>query len=146
MATTVNSITIDRPAEDVFAVATDVTKTGRWFPGDVEEYWTTPPPHGVGSVRRAIITVMGRRAENDATVTEFDPPRRGVLVGSQQGVTWTGTVECAPTEGGTLLTFTFDARVSGAARLFMRPFLNWYSSSWKTGLANLKRMMESGEL
>ena len=85
MASVVNSITIDRPIEDVFAVVTDVTKTGRWFPADVEEYWTTPPPHGVGSVRHAIVTVGGRRAENDATVTEFDPPHRGVLVGNAAG-------------------------------------------------------------
>ncbi len=146
MASAVNSVTIDRSVEDVFAVVTDVTKTGRWFPADVEEYWTTPPPHGVGSVRHAIVTVGGRRAENDATVTEFDPPRRGVLVGTQQGVRWTGTIECTPVDGGTKLTFTFDAQAGMAMRLFMKPFMNWYSNAWETGLANLQRMMEAGEL
>jgi hypothetical protein len=136
--------------EDVFAVVTDVTKTGRWFPGDVEEHWVTPPPHGVGSVRHAVVTVMGQRAENDATVTEFDPPRRGVMAGAQQGVRWTATIECTPagagTEGGTELSMTFDAAAGGAMRLFLGPFMNWYGNSWTTGLANLKRMMESGEL
>ena len=146
MSTLVRSITINRPIEDVFAVATDVTKTGRWFPAQVEEYWKTPPPHGVGSIRHATATVMGRRSENDATVTEFDPPNRGVLVGEQSGITFVATIECSAEDAGTLLTATFDFTASGAMRLLVGPFLNWYGNMWDTGLANLKRMMESGEL
>ena len=46
MARTASSIVIARPIEDVFAVLTDVEKTGRWFPGDVTEWWTSDPPHG----------------------------------------------------------------------------------------------------
>ncbi len=146
MARQTHTVTISRPIEEVFAVVTDVEKTGLWFPGDVREFWTTPPPHGVGSVRHAVVTVMGRRSENDATVTEFDPPHRGVMAGKAQGVRWTGTIECQPVPDGTKLDFTFDASANRAMRLFMRPFMNWYSKSWKTGLANLKRMMEAGEL
>ncbi|MBA3741106.1 MAG: hypothetical protein H0W98_08195 [Chloroflexi bacterium] len=52
-------VEIRRPIEDVFAFLTDVTLTGRWYPAKVEEWWTTAPPHGVGSVRRARVTVMG---------------------------------------------------------------------------------------
>lgn len=59
-----HAIEIERPIEDVFAVATDVTLTGRWYPADVEEWWVTPPPHGVGSVRRARVKVLGRATEN----------------------------------------------------------------------------------
>jgi carbon monoxide dehydrogenase subunit G len=146
MATLVRSTTIARPIDEVFAVVTDVTNTGKWFPGDVVETWTTPPPHGVGSVRRAVFPAMGRRMENDATVTEFDPPHRGVLVGAQQGISWTGTVECTAVDDGTRLVFTFEAKASGAMRLLLGPFMNLYGNSWTTGLVNLKRMMESGEL
>ena len=146
MAKQVNSIVINRPIEDVFAVTTDVTKTGRWFPGDVVETWTTPPPHGVGSIRHAVVTVMGQRSENDATVTLFEPPRRGVLEGEQAGVRWIGTVECTPVDGGTKLDFTFEAHASGAMWLLLGPFMSWYRTAWDTGLANLKRMMEAGEL
>ena len=53
MSKVTNRITIVRPIDDVFAVLTDVEKTGRWFPGDVEERWTSSPPHGVGSTRHA---------------------------------------------------------------------------------------------
>lgn len=142
----VNSVVINRPIEDVFAVVTEVTNLERWFPGDAKERWLTPPPHGVGSVRRATVTMMGRRSENDAMVTEFDPPRHGVMAGERSGLRWTGTVDCTPVEGGTRLDFTFDANASGAMRLLMGPFMSWYRRSWDTGLANLKRMLEAGEL
>ena len=81
MASVTNRITIKRPIEDVFAVLTDVTKSGRWYPAKVEEWWTTPPPHGVGSVRRARVEVVGRGIENDAIVTRYDPPRLAAMKG-----------------------------------------------------------------
>ena len=37
----VHSVVIARPIDDVFAVLTDVTLTGRWYPADVEEWWLT---------------------------------------------------------------------------------------------------------
>ena len=49
MSNVTNRITIQRSIEDVFAVLTDVEQTGTWFPGDVEEHWTSPTPRGVGS-------------------------------------------------------------------------------------------------
>ena len=42
-----SSIVIVRPIEDAFAVLTNVENTGKWFPGNVKEWWTSPPPHGV---------------------------------------------------------------------------------------------------
>jgi carbon monoxide dehydrogenase subunit G len=146
VASLTRSVTIDRPIEDVFAVVTDVTKTGRWFPGDVVETWTTPPPHGVGSIRHAVVTVMGRRAENDATVVEFDPPHRGVMAGEQQGVKFQATITCAEVAEGTRLQMDFEAKAGGAMRFFIGPFMNWYGNAWTTGLANLKQQMEAGEL
>ena len=59
MARMAVGVTIARPIEEVFAVLTDVEKTGTWFPGNVEEHWTSPPPHGVGSSRHAVVTVKG---------------------------------------------------------------------------------------
>jgi uncharacterized protein YndB with AHSA1/START domain len=74
MSSVINSITIRRPIEDVFAVLTDVEQSGKWFPGNVEEHWTSPAPHGVGSTRHAVVTMLGRRTENDAMATEYQPP------------------------------------------------------------------------
>ena len=140
------STTIRRPIEDVFAVLTDVENTERWFPADVHEWWITPPPHGVGSVRRAAVTTLGRRQENDATVTEYDPPRRGVLRGEQSGMSWTAALDFAPANDGTRVDVRIDAQARGAMGLALRPFLWWYRRSWEKGLATFTRMMEAGEL
>ena len=43
MSSVTNHITIQRPIEDVFTTLTDVENAGTWFPGDVEEHWTSPP-------------------------------------------------------------------------------------------------------
>ena len=67
-----------------------MSKTGRWFPGDVEERWTSPPPHGVGSTRHAVVTMFGRRSENDAVTTAYDPPFRAAMQGTnaERAVSW----------------------------------------------------------
>ena len=69
---TTHAIDIERPIEDVFAVLTNVEFTGRWYPAKVEEWWTSPPPHGIGSTRRARTWVLGRPMENDAIVIPPD--------------------------------------------------------------------------
>ena len=146
MARASASITIARPIEEVFAVLTDVEKTGRWFPGDVEEHWTSPPPHGLGSTRHAVVMAMGRRTENDATVTEYDPPRRGVMAGTSQGVNFTAAFDFAEAGGGTSVAMTFITDARGMMKLLIRPFTAWYGRAMQRGLENLKRMMETGEL
>ncbi|MBI3764604.1 MAG: hypothetical protein HY260_22415, partial [Chloroflexi bacterium] len=73
MPTVSNSITTARSIEDAFSVLTDVEMTGPWFPGTVEEHLASPPPHGVGSTRHRVVTIFGRRTENDPVGAEYDP-------------------------------------------------------------------------
>ena len=139
-------ITIMRPIEDVFAVLTDVEQTGRWFPGDVEERWTSPPPHGVGSTRHAVVRMFGRQQENDAVATEYDPPRRAAMRGTSPNAPFLVELDFAPVDGGTRVDVTTSLSLSGPARLIGPLFLWFYGRSWRIGLENLKRLMESGQL
>jgi len=139
-------VVIERAIEDVFAVLTNVESTGRWFPGDVEEHWTSAPPHGVGATRHAIIRSFGRVTENDAVATEYDPPRRAVMEVTAPNATATVTLDFARHGTATEVTATTDFDFRGAMRLFGPPFARWYGRSWATGLTNLKRLMEAGEL
>jgi uncharacterized protein YndB with AHSA1/START domain len=146
MAGVTSSISIRRPVEDVFAVLTDVEKTGRWFPADVEEHWITPPPHGVGSRRRAVITLFGRRMENEAEAIEYDPPRRAAMRGTSPNAPFVVTLDFKPIDDGTRVEVTSKIELRGPAR-FASPLVTWlYARGWSRGLANLKRMMEAGEL
>jgi uncharacterized protein YndB with AHSA1/START domain len=141
-----NSITIRRPVQDVFAVLTDVEKTGTWFPGNVKESWTSPPPHGVGSTRHAVVTTMGRRTENDAVVTEYRPPHRAVMQGTSPNAPFVVRLTFTPDGDGTRVDVASELGLTGPMRI-LGPLIGFvYGQGWARGLANLKRMMESGTL
>jgi uncharacterized protein YndB with AHSA1/START domain len=141
-----HTVVIRRPIHEVFAVLTDVTLTGRWYPADVEEWWVTPPPHGVGSVRRARVRFLGRATENDAVVTVYDPPRHAALKGRSASAPFEATLAFEPAEGGTRGDVETTFQLSGPMRFIGPLFIGSYERGWDRGLANLKRMMEAGEL
>jgi carbon monoxide dehydrogenase subunit G len=141
-----SSITINRPIEDVFAVLTNVENTGKWFPGDVKEWWTSPPPHGLGSTRRARVKMGLMTTENDAVTTVYEPPHRAGLKGMSKNAPFEAMLTFEPVDGGTRVESNIDLFMRGPAKLFGGMFTRWYGNSWDQGLVNLKRMMESGEL
>lgn len=146
MSSVTKGISIHRSIEDVFAVLTDVEKTGIWFPGDVEEHWTTPPPHRVGSTRHAVVRMGGRRTENDAVVTEYDPPYRAAMAGTSPGAPFVATLVFGREGEGTRVEVTTEFDLRGALRIAGPFFTAWYGRAWAKGLETLKRLMESGEL
>jgi Polyketide cyclase / dehydrase and lipid transport len=146
MSRITNRVTIRRRIEDVFAVLTDVEKAGVWFPGDVEEHWTSPPPHGVGSTRHAIVRMGGRRTENDAVVTVYDPPRRAAMAGTSPNAQFVATLVFKREGEATAVEVTTELRLRGPSRIAGPFFAAWYGRAWARGLETLKRLMESGEL
>ena len=146
MSSVTTSTTIGRPIEDVFAVLTNVENTGKWFPGNVEEHWTSPPPHGVGSTRHAVVTVLGRRTENDAVTTEYQPPHRAVMEGTSPNAPFVVTLICAPDGDGTRIEVTSEIGLRGAMRILGPLVSAMYGQAWARGLVTLKRLMESGAL
>jgi uncharacterized protein YndB with AHSA1/START domain len=147
MANTLHSsIIIERPIEDVFAVLTNVENTGTWFPADVQEWWTSPPPHGVGSTRRARVKMGLIATQNDAVVTVYEPPHRAGMKGTSRNAPFEVMLAFEPVAGGTKVESTIDLLMRGPAKLLGGMFTRWYGKSWDQGLVNLKRMMEAGEL
>ena len=147
MASSVHSsITINRPIEDVFAVLTNVENTGKWFPGDVKEWWTSPPPHGLGSTRRARVKMGFIATENEAVATVYEPPHRAGMKGTSKNAPFEAMLIFAAVEGGTRVETDVEIFMRGPAKLLGGMFTRWYGKSWDRGLVNLKRMMEAGEL
>lgn len=146
MARSPTRIIIRRPIEDVFAVLTDVENTGTWFPGNVEEHWTSPPPHGVGSTRHAVVTTLGRRTENDAVATEYQPPFRAVMQGTSPNAPFVVTLIFATDGDATTVEVTSEIALRGPAKIAGPLVAILYGRAWARGLANLRRLMESGEL
>ncbi len=141
-----SSITINRPIDDVFAVLTNVENTGKWFPGKVAEWWTSPPPHGVGSTRRARVKMGLMTTQNVAVTTVYEPPHRAGIKGTSKNAPFDAMLTFQPVDGGTRVECNIDFSMTGAAKLFAGVFIRWYGKSWDQGLINLKEMMEAGEL
>ena len=141
-----SSIVINRSIDDVFAVLTNVENTGKWFPGDVKEWWTSPPPYGVGSTRRARVKMGLMTTENEAVTTVYEPPHRAGIKGTSKNAPFDAMLTFEPVDGGTRVASNIELSITGAGKLFGGIFARWYQKSWDQGLANLKRMMEAGEL
>jgi len=146
MSSVTNSTSIRRPIEDVFGVLTNVENTGTWFPGNVEEHWTSPAPHGVGSTRHAVVTVLGRRTENDAVATEFQPPHRAVMEGTSPNAPFLVALMFTRDGDSTRVEVTSEVRLRGAMRILGPVVAVVYGRAWARGLARLKELMESGQL
>jgi uncharacterized protein YndB with AHSA1/START domain len=139
-------ITIARPIEDVFAALTDVERTRMWFPWDVEEHWTSPPPVGIGSTRHAVIRMGRRRSENDAIVTEFDPPHRAAIRGTSANAPFDAVLAFEPVGHGTRVDVTLEFAFRGPLRIAGPPFAWWYGRAWRRGLKQLRQLMETDQL
>ncbi|MEO6578744.1 MAG: SRPBCC family protein [Candidatus Limnocylindria bacterium] len=139
-------VQIRRPVEDVFAVMTNVELTGRWFPARVEEWWTTEPPRGVGSIRRARVMVFGRPVENDAVVTAYEPPQLAAMKGLSRNSPFEVTLRFEPADGGTLVSVDSAFHLTGVMKVIGPLFVRSYERAWARGMVSLKRMMEAGDL
>lgn len=143
------SVTIARPAEDVFAVLTDPTQSPRWSANAIEAEIITPGPPGVGSRRRAVTRgPFGGTMENVMEVTELQPDRKVALklVSAPWGGTGRTWYTFTPVDGGTRVDWTWEMEPAGAWKLIIRPLMAIFGRVFQRDLDHLKRMMESHQL
>jgi uncharacterized protein YndB with AHSA1/START domain len=141
------SVTILRPAGDVFAVLTDVGNAARWSSA-LEEELLTPGPLRVGSRRRAAVPgFAGRTMENEMELTELVPDRRLAMHGVA-GFPFPVRIvaELEPADGSAVLRWTTWLEPGGLMRLLGPVLAASYKRSFGRDLARLKSMMESGAL
>ena len=67
------SITIDKPADEVFDFVADMSNNPRWQKGQVSCQWTSPPPIAVGSTYDQVAKFAGRTIKSSFRVSEFEP-------------------------------------------------------------------------
>ena len=139
------SVTISRPLEEVFAVLTDPETTPKWSASAVEERWITPGPPAIGSRRLAVTQLMGRRSQNIAEVTAYEPNRTWEMK-SVSGPPFVVGATFAPGEGGTRVDWTWTFHLRGLMKPFGPLVARIFGRRFAKDLVRLKRMMETGEL
>ena len=117
MARVRGCIDIDRPVEEVFDVVADQTNEPLYNPAMTASHRVDDGPIGVGTRFRATIVRRGKPSEVDITITGFERPN---LVASRSVMgdsTVIGRLRFDPTTSGTRLSWDWDVRVGGGARV-----------------------------
>jgi hypothetical protein len=102
MHTFQNTVTIARPAGEVFAFLADLRNIPRWNYAIARTVPTLPGPAGVGATYRQTRTIP-RRSEENLQITVFQPPTRLAVQGQLGPFRATASYLLEPVPSGTRL-------------------------------------------
>lgn len=138
--------TINRSVEDVFAVVSNFEHNAKWSSATIEDKITSPGPIGVGATAHLVSKFLGRRIENDAEITEFEPNRRVTMRSTSGPFPFHGSLTLEPVEGGTRVNATFGLEPGGFFKLAEPIVTRMAKRQFESDLANLKDLMEAHAL
>ena len=143
MARFEESVTINRPVEDVFTYATEIKNWTQWHETIVEAEQTSQGPVGVGTTFKGKASMEGRTMEFTGKMTEYDPNKRDGKVMDFGNFVIDNTLMFAPTNGGTRFTLVYDVKVRGLAKLMSSRINNGMHQELKQAVSKLKTVLES---
>lgn len=115
------SITIDRPADQVFAFIADLENLPKWQSGVTESKVLSTGTIRVGTQFREAVKVVGRSAEILCEIIEYVPGNRISFKAASPAIQYEGRYSFEPIRTGTRLTFSGWTRLGGFWRL-VEPF------------------------
>jgi len=142
MAAATGSVVINRPVGAVFAFVADGLNGPSWRSGvlDVEHV----SGHGVGAVyRQGVKGPGGRRVPADYEITGYEQDRLIAFRTIAGPVRPTGDYRFEAVKGGTRLTFSLRAELSGWKRLVMGGAVQRTMDAEIAALGGLKTLLES---
>jgi hypothetical protein len=137
-----NTVTIARPAQQVFAFLADFGNLPRWNYAIERTWQTSPGPAGVGATYRQMRTIP-RRSEEGFEVTVFEPPTRLAVHGQIGPFHATTSYLLEPVAGGTRLTNTVELEPASALLRPLGPLaVPRVKNAVARNHATLKRLLE----
>jgi uncharacterized membrane protein len=136
-----NSVVINRPRSEVFAFVADHENDPKWRPGvaDIERV----SGEGQGAIyTQGMKGPMGKRIDADFEVTAYQPDTLLAFRTLAGPVRPEGSYRFEDADGGTRVTFSLNANVTGAKKL-MAPMVSKSMRGEVAALDNLKRELES---
>lgn len=141
----VESVVVERPPEDVWAVVADVDTHTRWRPALREFRQVTDGPLGVGTRIREVLVWRGREIVIDDVVTAFEPPRRLAIHGSWDAAEFDMELLLRPEGPGTEVTMDWPLRPKSLLLKIAAPFLKGaMRRATREELELLKEHVEAG--
>jgi uncharacterized membrane protein len=136
-----HSVTINRPASDVFAFVADGENAPRWRSGVLDIQRVSG--QGVGAVyRQGVRGPGGRRIAADYQVTAYQPDTLMAFKTIAGPVRPTGEFRLQAADGATTLTLSLQADLAGVKRLFMSGMVQKTMDAEVAAIDNLKRLLE----
>lgn len=111
------NIESDRSQAETFAYMAEFANVREWDPTVVEARALEDTEPALGSRFFVRVHWLGRDLPLTYEIVEFEPPRRLVLRAENSTSVSEDTVEVAPRDGGSLLTYEARVTLKGAARL-----------------------------
>jgi uncharacterized membrane protein len=140
------TVVIDRPAEEVFAFVTDLTRTPEWRTTvrqtDALQWQGTS---AVGARFRAVTRVAGRRWNWVLEVTRWDPPGRFAYAVVEGSVPMEVEYRCQAHGEGCRFTMVASAnKLEGVLGRVVVPMIAWgMRREARAHVGNLKRILEN---
>jgi carbon monoxide dehydrogenase subunit G len=130
---------VDRPIEEAFDYLADFSTTAEWDPGIVEARRGEEGPIGVGSTFHLVSRFKDRELRLRYVMTEYDRPRRFVVVGDGPRFHGVDDIRFSDAgEGRTVILYIADLRLTGLARL-AEPFMGGtFAELGRNAVAGLK--------
>jgi uncharacterized protein YndB with AHSA1/START domain len=124
------------PPDVVYEAAADIARWPQFIATIEAIEMLTPGAVRVGTRFRETRTMFGRRASEEMTVAELEPPRRLVFTAFNHGTAYRVEHAFAPDGAGTRLTVKFEGQPVTALAWLMMPIGLLF-------MANVKRQLEA---
>jgi uncharacterized protein YndB with AHSA1/START domain len=139
------TVTIDRPAPDVFGYLADGTHNREWRAGVLDIEHTNSTTGEGAAYRQVLAGPGGRRIDGDYRITVFNPPRRLEFLVTAGPARPTGVFELTDgTDQATVVRFTLDLQPTGFMKL-MTPMIARQMRREVAQLATLKKVLERAD-
>jgi uncharacterized protein YndB with AHSA1/START domain len=137
------TIVIFRPRAEVFAFFADAENDQRWRPA--VKLMRREGPLAVGTrYTQRVAGPGGRQVPADIEITALEPEERVAFRGVAGPVRPDGGYAFAAAEGGTAVTFTLTAELTGVKKLLMAKPVQKSMDAEMANLDNAKSLLESG--
>jgi uncharacterized protein YndB with AHSA1/START domain len=142
MASAKRTITVKRPAAEVFAYVANGLNGPTWRPGVLDVSLVSGD--GVGAIyRQGVRGPMGRRIAADYEITALEPNRRLEFKAIAGPVRPTGGYTLEETSDGTAVTFRLDEPLSGWKRFVFGRQVQQTMDAEMQALDRLKSVLEA---
>jgi carbon monoxide dehydrogenase subunit G len=136
------TVTINRPAADVFAFIADGENASRWRPGVLDI--AKASGDGVGSTyKQGVQGPMGRRVAADYEITAYEPNRNLEFKAIAGPVRPSGGYRLTESDGSTQVTFWLREELGGLKKLLLGRSVQSSMDAEMAALDRLKSVLEA---